>query len=395
MKHFENIFRTIFLLTLTLFSVSRTTAQEAADLAYYDSVEVSLLTCSPHEEVYSLYGHTAIRYQDLHNGYDNAFNWGIFNFNAPHFIIRFVFGLTDYELGVGSFGQFCRYYQRWGSSVSEQVLNLTAEEKRRIAMALTENLQPENRVYRYNFLFDNCATRPRNILEKIIDGHIQYAPRADYEPTFREILHEQTRNHPWATFGNDMLLGLRADLKTSRAEQEFLPQNLLYDFDHAQIVDRAGNRRPLVLSRRMAVKPGVQTIERDFPLTPTACAGLLFCVTLALSLAEWRRKKTYVWFDALLMLLTGLAGCVLFVMLFSEHPCTSTNLQLLLLNPLPLFFLPAVVKRKPTRKRWWRLSLLLIALFMLGGFFQQYAEGVYILASCLLIRITSNRRNDK
>ena len=114
-------------------------AQNAEPL---DSVELSLITCSPHEEVYSLYGHTAIRLVDQRSGRDLTFNYGVFNFKAPHFVLRFVFGKTDYELGILPTGMFCDYYQQWGSEVAEQVLNLTAEEKALLLHALGVNLKP-------------------------------------------------------------------------------------------------------------------------------------------------------------------------------------------------------------------------------------------------------------
>ena len=133
-----------------------------------------------------------------------------------------------------------------------------------------------------------------------------------------------TRNHPWATFGNDMLLGVKADFATNLREQEFLPENLMYDFDHAQIY-AAGEYRPLVKERRMPVLPGVQVIEQDFPLSPTECALILLALTVVIMLIEWKSGKRQVWYDVLLMTIQGLAGCVLFVMLFSQHPTTSTN----------------------------------------------------------------------
>ena len=353
-----------------------------------DSVELSLLTCSPHEEIYSLYGHTAIRYHDLRTGEDMAFNWGIFNFKAPYFALRFVFGLTDYELGLMSFDRFCEYYRKWGSSVTEQVLNLTPDEKRSLINAMMVNYQPENRTYRYNFFFDNCATRPRDMIERNIDGKVMYAAREDYKPTFREMIRQCTAHHEWATCGNDLLLGVRADMKTTREEQEFLPQNLMYDFDHAQIRATDGSIRPLLKDRRMAVSPGVQMREKDFPLTPTECACILLVICLIFALMEWRRKKTYKYWDALLMTLQGLAGCVLTVMVFSQHPATSLNLQILLLNPLPLFFLPQVLRRKKTR--WWGVLFIMALLFFAGGFLQHYAEGMYILALSLLLRVIIN-----
>ena len=382
MKQFKTIYTTITLSLLTL--IGTPTAAQPADSLATDSIEVTLVTCSPHEEIYSLYGHSALRYHDLRTGEDAVFNWGIFNFKKPHFVTRFVFGLTDYELGVGDFGPFCNYYRRWGSSVTEQVLDLTPQEKLKLRAALAENLRPENRVYRYNYFYDNCSTRPRDIIERCLNGRVLYDDRQDYTPSFREMIHQCGDHHAWAMFGNDMLLGLKADLKTSRTEQEFLPQNLLYDFDHARIHASDGSYRPLVKERRIAVMPGVQVREADFPLTPLQCALGLLALSLLIAALEWKRHKTFKFWDAVLMLLTGLAGCVLFIMLFSQHPCTTLNLQLLLFNPLPLCFIYSVVRGRPTR--WWHIQAVLIGLFLLGALVQDYAEGMEILALCLLIR---------
>ena len=388
MKQLKNFFRTLFVL-FCIISATSAQAQQELEPAYLDSVEVSLLTCSPHEEIYSLYGHSALRWHDLHQegpraGEDLAFNWGIFNFDKPYFVARFVFGLTDYELGVIPYKAFCAYYEQWGSSVTEQVLNLTNEEKQKIKEALANNLLPENRIYRYNFFYDNCSTRPRDIVEKCINGKVEYAQRTDYTPSYREMVGYCTRNHPWATFGIDILLGIKADWDTDLRQQEFLPGNLLYDFDRAQIYSD-GTYRQLVSERRMAVNPGVQIIEEDFPLTPIQCALILLAITIGISTFDWKRKKRSVWFDSILFLMQGLAGCVLFVMLFSQHPTTSTNLQILLLNPLALGFIPAVIRKK--NKTWPKVQTVMFILFLIGSFFQHYAEGMLIVALCLLLRV--------
>ena len=388
MKQLKNFFRTLFVL-FCIISATSAQAQQELEPAYLDSIEVSLLTCSPHEEIYSLYGHSALRWHDLHQegpraGEDLAFNWGIFNFDKPYFVARFVFGLTDYELGVIPYKAFCAYYEQWGSSVTEQVLNLTNEEKQKIKEALANNLLPENRIYRYNFFYDNCSTRPRDIVEKCINGKVEYAQRTDYTPSYREMVGYCTRNHPWATFGNDILLGIKADWDTDLRQQEFLPGNLLYDFDRAQIYSD-GTYRQLVSERRMAVNPGVQIIEQDFPLTPIQCALILLAITIGISTFDWKRKKRSVWYDSILFLMQGLAGCVLFVMLFSQHPTTSTNLQILLLNPLALGFIPAVIRKK--NKTWPKVQTVMFILFLIGSFFQHYAEGMLIVALCLLLRV--------
>ena len=387
MKQLENIFRTLFLLVACVVFAPRSHAATEAGVAYYDSVEIGLVTCTPHDEIYSLYGHAALRLHDLHTGDDISFNYGVFNYSQRFFVLRFVFGKTDYELGISPFHDFCKYYERWGSGVTEQVLNLSSTEKRDIIKALAINYMPENRVYRYNFFYDNCATRPRDIIEQHINGQIKYANHTGKAPSFREMIHDHTAQHPWAAMGNDLLLGLKADCQATLREQHFLPENLAEDFDAAQIIGGDGVSRPLVLEKRQIVPPGVQLVKKDFPLTPTACGIILLVLSLAIALKEWKSRRTMVWWDGLLMTLTGIAGCLIVIMFFSEHPTTSTNLQVLLLNPLHLFFLPAVLRRRPTR--YWKLLSILVLLFLLGGFLQDYAEGMTLLASCLLSRYVS------
>ena len=371
---------------MTIVSSIPVAAQE--DLTPMDSVEISLLTCQPHDEVYSLYGHTAIRYHDLRpGGFDLAFNYGVFDFKKPHFVARFVFGLTDYELGAYPFKYFLEEYRRFGSMVTEQVLNLTAEEKLILHEALAMNLRPENKIYRYNFFYSNCTTKARDIIENCINGKIEYAGREDYTPSYREMIHSMTRNNPWARFGNDLLLGIKADFKTDLRQQEFLPGNLLYDFDHAQIYSE-GTYRPLIKERRIAVPAGVQIVQEGFPLTPLSCAAVLLAIGLVIFFIEWRKKRVFIVWDVLLMLAVGTFGIVLTLMLFSQHPTVSLNLQIILLNPLPLLFLWPVIRRRQTR--YWAISAILAVLFLIGSFFQSYAEGIHVLALCLLMQCYAN-----
>ena len=391
MKHLKTVFNTLFGLLLLLFSGAYTPvyAQESTveDILPdpMDSVEISLLTCQPHDEVYSLYGHTAIRYHDMRKDkeVDVAFNYGVFDFKKPYFVLRFVFGLTDYELGVYPFNIFLKEYRHFGSMVTEQVLNLTSEEKLLLHEALRQNLQPENSVYRYNYFYNNCTTKARDIIEKCITGKTEYAERENFTPTYREMVHEMTRNHPWARFGNDLLLGIKADQPTTLRQQEFLPYNLMYDFDHAQIYEN-GQYRPLVKERRTALSGGVQIVKQEFPLSPMACAILLTVTGLILLILQWRSKRSFLFWDLLLMLTIGTIGIMLTLMLFSQHPTVSLNLQILLFNPLPWFFLWPVIRGR--QNRYWLISCVLIALFFIGSLFQQYAEGLWSLALCLLMQ---------
>ena len=390
MKHLKIIFNALkgVLLTLILVSSAPVAAQE--DIPPMDSVEFSLLTCQPHDEVYSLYGHTAIRYHELRpGGLDWAFNYGVFDFKKPHFVARFVFGLTDYELGAYPYKYFVREYRRFGSMVTEQVLNLTDEEKMTLHDALAINLRPENKIYRYNYFYNNCTTKARDIIESCINGKVEYAGREDYTPSYRDMVHSMTRNNPWSRFGNDLLLGIKADWKTDLRQQEFLPGNLLYDFDHAQIYSN-GSYRPLIKERRIAVPAGVQIIESGFPLTPLACAAILLAVGIVIFFFEWRKKRVFVLWDVLLMITTGTIGIVLTLMLFSQHPTVSLNLQIILCNPLPWLFLWPVIRGRETR--YWKITAILAVLFLIGSFFQCYAEGIHVLALCLLMQCYANMK---
>ena len=377
---------------VTVFVVSLNAKAQDTDsmmISRMDSVEISLLTCSPHEAIYSLYGHTAIRINDQRNGEDLAVNYGLFSFEKPHFVLRFLFGLTDYEMGIEPFEAFCRQYRYYGSSVTQQVLNLTNEEKWNIVKAVNINYMPENSVYRYNYFYDNCTTRAVDMLTThLADAHVVFEGEQQKYPSFREMVHGCLPHHPWNRFGNDMLLGVKADCKTTLREHQFLPANAMDDFRHAMIVGQDGSNRPLVLREEIVVPEGAQDVWKDFPLSPKDVFLIVLAITVLITLLEAYTKKVLWGYDALLMILCGLAGIVLFLMLFSQHPTVRVNLLLLLLNPLPLFFIWRMIRRARRRlpDRQYAGWIILICLFFIGGIWQHYAEGIFLLASSLLIR---------
>lgn len=376
----------LFLLCLTtVFAQQAPASVEPVEDVNMDSVEISLLTCEPHDEIYSLYGHTAIRYHDKrHGGLDATFNYGVFDFRKPFFALRFVFGITDYELGAYPYRLFKKEYEYFGSEVTEQVINLTDEEKLQLRLALAENMLPENTVYRYNFFYNNCTTKARDIIEKCINGRIEYIGYKEDTISYREAVHAMTADYPWARFGNDLLLGIQADQHTTTRQQEFLPGHLMRDFRNAVIHAEDGTTRPLVQEERIAVPAGTPVVQSGFPLSPLACGFVILGIGILLFVIEFRNKRAFLLWDILLMVGTGALGIVLFLMVFSEHPTVSINLQLLLFNPLPWFFLWPVIKRRKTR--YWKVTFVLFFLFMIGSLFQHYAEGLWCLALCLLLQ---------
>lgn len=364
-------------------------AQGTLALKDMDAVRISLLTCQPHEEVYSIYGHTAIRYQDLARGTDLAVNYGMFSFHKPYFVLRFVFGLTDYEMGIEPFEAFCAQYASYGSGVYEQVLNLTPEEKLTIAKAIDTNYEPQNRVYRYNYFYDNCTTRARDMITNHLQARVDYTPEKSHDTTsYRQIVRQCANNTPWIRFGNDMLLGIKADLPIDRAQRQFLPANLMDDFESATLNNGSGSKRKLVASSGWVVQPGVQTSSSSFPLSPTALMLILAAIILGTTAIESKLNMRFRWFDAFWLLLCGLIGILLFVMIFSQHPTVSINLQILFFCPYTLLYIYRAVKKSKETQflRGIKIWCILIVLFLIGGFFQHYAEGVRFLALSLLIR---------
>ena len=428
MKRFKHIFRVILAVILTNLttivtaqdfsgnnapdiSVQNSRVNEEAT-AWLDSVDISLLTCGPGEEVWSYYGHSALRIQDKAHGSDVAVNWGMFSFRQSFFVLRFVFGLTDYQIGIYPMAHFMEEYSAEGRWVRQQRLHLSREEKMKILQAIDENAQPENRTYRYNFFFDNCTTRAREMVITNIGYCNTNFKDNDAQSSYREEIHKLNGNHRWARFGNDLLLGYMSDRDITKREWEFLPDNLSKDFategrkdfindgrkdfgndpsgnDDANRIYGKDGYLMLVDSTCYLIPPSpTREVAEAEAITPTVVFISLAVLTIGLSVLEWRKKKNFWALDAFLLILTGLPGLILFAMLFSQHPTVQVNFQMLILNPINLIFVWKTIQKMRQGKLYWYYDVwgicLVVSLFMQIG--QTYAEGMLTLALSLLVR---------
>lgn len=371
--------------------------KQAVPPATEDSIRFSLLTCGPGEEIYSLFGHTAIRYENFTRGIDAVFNYGIFSFNTPNFILRFTLGETDYQLGVTSYKQFAYEYTWTGRDVWQQTLNLNAEEKKKLLALLEENYLPQNRIYRYNFFYDNCATRPRDQIERAVQGTLEYADDMTSFQTgisFRDIVHQYTIGHSWARFGIDLCLGSQADKDITRRQMMFAPFYLKDFLAKAQLKNAQGMERPLVSSEDHIIQSPQQTSTEEAP-SPLQTAFLLFTiVTIATAYGIYRRKSLWL-LDLLLFLAAGVAGCILaFLASFSQHPAVSPNYLLFLFHPLHLLCLPWMIKRVRKKEKsiymWANITVLTFFILLWGIIPQEFNLAVLPLALSLWIRSASN-----
>ena len=328
MRKIKNYVITIFLIISSLLAVN------AQGNMLSDSATLSLITCSPGPQIYALFGHTAIRLVDPARGLDIVFNYGMFNFNKPNFYLKFIQGATDYELGAYETKYFLPEYRERNSSVTEQMLNLTTAEKQQLADALFVNYQPENREYRYNFVYDNCSTRPRDKILSVIKDKVVY----DYvsEPqTFRNWVGTYTGENTWAKFGIDMLLGREADELSTRWSSMFLPEVLCREFGAVKIIAPDGTTRSLVNAEKIIVSRQDSIVKTNYLQLPTTVTLTVLLLGVLLIFYEKRRKKYYKIIDSVLLIVSGLAGVIIFyLMFFSVHPLVHSNFNLLWCNPL-------------------------------------------------------------
>lgn len=372
----------LFLFIVIGFLISQSKA-EAGQLG--SSAKVSILTCDPGTDVYSIYGHTAIRISDPEQKLDVVYNYGVFDYYSPNFNYRFAKGQTDYLMIGQTFSSFMPEYVEEKRSVYEQILNLSPEGKNELFRALLENARPENRMYRYNFFMDNCATRVRDMIEHHVGSPVRFT---DDHPTksYRDLIKEFHHSFRWIDLGIDLLVGKKADVPVSAYGQMFLPEYLQNQFAKAQItID--GKVQPLVQETTTLLQFPNPKLHSDWPW-PVIVFGLIFLFVSGISIRAFRRKKNIDWLDYWLFGLSGFAGIIIgWFTLYSEHPAMSPNYNLLWAFPINLVF-AGIWKIKKWRK-YSRNYLFLAAGLMVISFFmgQQFNPAVYFIMLMLLFRM--------
>lgn len=328
------------------------------------SSTVSILTILPGDEIYSMFGHTAIRVQDPEQAVDHTYNYGTFAFGNPLvFTARFAYGNLDYILSETSFPRMFAFYRDVAKRpIIEQTLNLSHAQRQKLFEFLERNARPENRAYRYDFLFDNCSTRVRDALYEQLDS-LQYATNTVPEATFRHLLDPYAADRPFLDFGWDLLLGSPVDRQAESWETMFLPLYLMAAIDSATI--NVGTvQEPFVAS-----KDTLFWIEgRDLPQAsapwPSIVMWAIFWAGLSITIMQRTGGWLVLgrWFDALLFGIVGIAGLLMLLMwVVSLHSVTNYNWNLLWAWPTHL--IAGVVLAKRGAATWMRAYLVGAVLF--------------------------------
>jgi hypothetical protein len=358
----------ILLLFFCVANCFATTKRYKAWTEDISNTEISVLTCSPGDQIYSIFGHTAVRVCNPNIGLDAVVNYGLFDFSQESFVYRFVKGETDYMCGVENYSSFLYSYAWRGSGVKATVLDLTDAEKERFIRVLTNDLKPENREYRYNFAYNNCATKIRDIVNFAYSGKCESLQPSEY--TFREVIGHYAENYPWYMFSFDICLGGK-DYNTlmTPEEAQFLPEYLDAALNNC-IINRDGEDIKPNTTQKILINPENSTVESTF-FTPLVVA----CILLVLSLCnlvlgnkfgKGLRIASNIYSGTILFTYTIIGLLISFLIFFSEHPFTTWNMNLYIFNPLiAIPFVGIFIKNKSVFFKIINVALVLLTVLFI------------------------------
>lgn len=366
---------TSFLLFTFCFLLSHTaTAQDSSRL------RISLLTCTPGDELYSTFGHSAFRVVDSTGLTDIVYNYGTFNFDDNGFYLKFVQGKLLYYVSIEYFRDFKELYQSTGRGITEQVLQLTAAEKINIRQFLNENLKEANRYYKYDFFFDNCTTRLRDILKKHRDSSFTQKPVMPAGSRFRQAIHQylDKNNKDWSKLGIDILLGARCDGVMTAENMQFLPDNLMKGLDSSTY--------PMVASSQNLYATTDDHTTGTF-FTPFVVFSLLAIFIVLAGYSKNRFAQAFLQgFDGLLFFLTGVLGIILiFMWVGTDHSMTKNNYNLLWALPTHSIMAFFAHSKKRWVKHYFRVSSVFLLLVVICWFFLPQQMNNALLPMVLLL----------
>ena len=355
----------LFLFILLNLSTYKLYSQDSSRL------QISLLTCSPGDELYSLFGHSAIRVIDSNSVTDIVYNYGTFNFDDPGFYLKFIRGKLLYYISIENFNNtdsfygFKSAYQLTNRGIREQVLDLSPAEKQDMRHALNENLKEENRYYKYDFFLDNCTTRLRDLILKYKHPQPALPAVMPANTRFRQAIHQylDKGQQYWSKLGIDILLGAKTDAIMTPAQQEFLPDNLMKSLDSCKNV-------PLVHSAQNLYEVSDAGNKNSW-FTPMFffTSLLLFFIVVSFSKNSFI-QTALIGLDGALFFLTGLLGIILIFMWgYTDHSMTKNNYNLLWALPTHIIIAFFIGSKRPIAKKYFLFTCIAMIILLLVWFF--------------------------
>ena len=348
-----------FILVHILF-ISNVKAQK---ISLSESAAISVLTMGPGTNLNDSFGHSAFRITDPNQNIDVVYNYGVYNFDTPNFYLKFIKGQLMYQLDRTDFSLFYQHYSDQNRWIKEQVLDLTIKEKQEVFDFLQNNYLPENRNYIYDFFFENCATRIRDVLAGILKNKlvIDESFVSDIH-TFRQLIQKNVHWNSWGSFGMDLAIGAVVDRNASSWEHQFLPEYIFKALEKGQIKRSLGAKK-LVKKTSILNKNSAKEKLEIFLISPFFVVSLLALIILGVTFKDYRNNSRNRWMDSSLYALTGTIGIFLILLWFAtDHFATQNNYNLLWAVPLSLFFVIEIAKKNP---KYWLKKYIMFQILML------------------------------
>lgn len=371
----------MFNLIFLMISFNSIFSQSSTDTVAY------LLTCAPGIETYSIYGHSAIRIVIPGKHLDTVYNWGVFDFDTPNFVWKFAKGRLDYMVIAEPLNGFLQEYFFEKRSVYSQKINIDPNETHKLIGLINENLKPENVKYRYDFFYDDCTTRIRDLLEKSIGEKLKYPPPESGKiPTFRDMIGKYQNPYPWLKFGVDLLIGSTADKKAVFRDRMFLPIDMKDELSKS-VIYRSDKMIPLLQNPEVLLEFNSPVTRQKFFTAPPFIFTLVVILTLILAAVIKSRKIIRLIDIIIYSFFSVLSLLMIFFNFFTDHQQMKWNLNIIWLNPFIIMCLIMLILNK-TGMFWFRFVFFISAGFIVLHFIlpQEFNPGFYLLAIILLIR---------
>ncbi|WP_117880669.1 lipoprotein N-acyltransferase Lnb domain-containing protein [Aureibaculum luteum] len=374
----------LFFISLLAFSLSAL----AQKITLSDQAEISVITVDPGHNLYDTFGHSAFRVKDKGLRMDLAFNYGIFDYNTPNFYGKFAQGKLLYDLAAYPFSYFYRSYTEENRTIREQELNLSLSEKQAFFDFLQNNAKPENKSYLYDFFYDNCATRlkdvAQNVLQEKVVFHTNFIEGKD--ETLRSLIHQYAqKKHPWGTFGIDLALGSIIDKKATTKDYLFLPDNIFNTYAESTI-----NGQPIVKKTNILYKSKDKETNGFQLFSPTALFTLIALLVIWITYRDYKKQRRSKVLDFILFFTTGLIGIVVLLLWFAtDHSATKDNYNFLWAF-LPNLFVAFILLKKEVPswvKKYVFLLLLLLALTVVLWILQFQIFAIAIIPLLILLAV--------
>ncbi|MGY8934288.1 MAG: lipoprotein N-acyltransferase Lnb domain-containing protein [Flavobacteriales bacterium] len=363
----------------------------AQEITLSETAELSILTMGPGDDLNDSFGHSAFRVKDTTQNIDVVYNYGVYDFNTPNFYLKFAQGKLLYTLDRNNFTPFYNYYSKQNRWIKEQVLNLNPSEKKDLFNFLQNNFKPENRTYKYDFFFDNCATKIRDVMATVLKGKISYQDGFESNSyTFRELIQKNVDWNTWGSFGMDIAIGAVVDRKATYWEYQFLPEYVFKATDKAKL-NRGQEDIRLVKETIDLFNNSPKEKKPNFFTSPLFMMGLFAFIILGITYKDFKNNTRNRWLDVSIYSITGIIGVLLLLLWFAtDHSTTHNNYNLLWAFPLSLFFVLAISKKNP---KPWLKSYVVFQILMLGLIgihwtteVQVFTYGLIPLLIALLVR---------